>query len=52
MPGRDPNSTWRIVGDLRGVSVKARVIWKDTGGRNAPWRIQDLDTFQTQDTLR
>lgn len=45
-------NTWRVSGNLRGVSVKNRVIWKDGLERNSPWRIQDLDTYLTQGTLQ
>ena len=46
------DATWRVVGNVRGVSVKNRVIWKDGLERNSPWRIQDLDTYLTQTILQ
>lgn len=45
-------ATWRVAGNVKGVSVKNRVIWKDGLDRNAPWRIQDLDTYLTQAILQ
>ena len=40
---------WQVVGrTVKGVSVKSRVIWKDSLEKKAPWRIQDLDTYLTQ----
>lgn len=39
---------WRVVGVASGVSLKARVIWKDNASTSNTWRIQDLDTFLTR----
>ena len=41
----DPN--WTVYGPINGVSVKARVIWKDNNNVTNAWRIQDLDTYLT-----
>lgn len=46
------HGTWSVVGDIKGATVKSRVVWKDALERNAPWRIQDLDTYLTQGVLR
>jgi hypothetical protein len=45
-------SAWSVAGTITGVSVKARVIWKDenrtnTTGPTNGWRVQDLDTYLT-----
>ncbi|MFM7321789.1 MAG: hypothetical protein ACKO5K_09735 [Armatimonadota bacterium] len=41
-------SRWRVVGGVAtGVSLKVRVIWKDRAVDNAPWQIQDLDSYVT-----
>ena len=37
---------WRIVGGVaNGVSLKVRVIWRDRAVDNAPWQIQDMDSY-------
>lgn len=44
---------WRVVdGVANGVSVKVRVIWKDRTNDNAPWQIQDLDSYITQGAVQ
>ncbi len=52
MPGRDTTKPWRVVGTIKGVSVKSRVIWKDSVSRKARWRIQDMDSELTQRQLQ
>jgi type II secretory pathway pseudopilin PulG len=52
MPGRNPALPWRIIGTIKGVSIKSRVIWKDQSSRKARWRIQDMDSYLTQGQLR
>jgi hypothetical protein len=48
----DP-ANWNVAGGtIKGATAKSRVIWKDALDRNAPWRIQDLDTYLTQATLK
>ncbi|WP_395093104.1 hypothetical protein [Armatimonas sp.] len=46
------HDNWRVVTNIKGVSAKSRVIWKDSLEKNSPWRIQDLDTYLTQGTLQ
>lgn len=46
------HDNWGVVGTIKGVSAKSRVIWKDGLEKNAPWRIQDLDTYLTQGVLQ
>lgn len=41
-------SDWRLFGQIVGVSIKTRVIWKDAGNAGNTWRIQDLDTYITR----
>jgi len=37
---------FRVVGgEVRGVSTKVRVTWKDRIDDRAPWQVQDLDTY-------
>ncbi len=37
---------FRVVGgEVRGVSAKVRVTWKDRVDDRAPWQVQDLDTY-------
>jgi type II secretory pathway pseudopilin PulG len=52
MPGRNAAQPWRIVGNVKGVSIKSRVIWKDSVSKKARWRIQDMDSYLTQGQLR
>lgn len=52
MPNRNTAVPWRVVGNVKGVSVKSRVIWKDQVSRRARWRIQDMDTYLTQGRLQ
>ena len=47
----DPDH-WRVAGTIKGATAKSRVIWKDSLEKNAPWRIQDLDTYLTQAVLQ
>jgi hypothetical protein len=42
---------WRVVGDIQGLSVKTRVIWKDEVSRRARWRIQDSDMYLTRSVM-
>ncbi|MBB6048305.1 hypothetical protein [Armatimonas rosea] len=46
------HANWRVATDIKGATAKSRVIWKDGLERNAPWRIQDLDTYLTQGVLQ
>ncbi len=56
MPGLDTTARpgtafpegWRVVGDVQGVSLKTRVIWRDNDSFKNSWRIQDLDTYITR----
>ena len=48
MPNRDAARPWRVIGTLKGVSVKSRAIWKDEVSKKARWRLQDLDSYLTQ----
>ena len=52
MPGRDIAKPWRIVGTIKGVSIKSRAIWKDETTRKARWRVQDLDSYLTRSTAQ
>jgi type II secretory pathway pseudopilin PulG len=40
-------ASWGVNGSLSGVSVKTRVIWRDTDSGKARWRVQDMDSFLT-----
>lgn len=48
MPARHRAKSWRVIGTLKGVSVKSRAIWKDEVNKKARWRVQDLDSYLTQ----
>jgi len=39
-------------GEIRGVSTKVRVTWKDRPDDRAPWQVQDLDTYLSAGGLR
>ena len=44
---------WRVVdAEIKGVSVKVRVIWKDRDVDSAPWQIQDLDSYITRGVVQ
>jgi type II secretory pathway pseudopilin PulG len=44
----DGTTNWDVFGDIKGVSLKVRVIWKDNASTSNAWRIQDLDTYITR----
>ena len=47
--GIGADTSWRVIGPVRGVSLKVRVIWKDNASDPTNrWRIQDLDTYITR----
>lgn len=39
---------WRVFGNIRGASLKTRVIWHDNVNGRSPWRISDLETYVSQ----
>mgnify|MGYP001205255177 FL=1 len=39
---------WNVHGNIHGVSVKTRVIWKDNQTFRNPWRVQDLESIIPQ----
>jgi hypothetical protein len=64
MIGLKDRASWRVFGSPTGVSLKARVIYRDNGNRLPPfpgtgetsiaqafgrqWRVQDIDTYITR----
>jgi len=47
-PGTAYPAGWRVVGEVQGVSLKTRVIYRDNDSYKNSWRIQDLDTYITR----
>lgn len=40
-------ASWGVNGSLSGVSIKTRVIWRDSDSGAARWRVQDMDSYLT-----
>jgi hypothetical protein len=43
----DNATGWRVHGTIQGVSVKTRVIWRDSDSPTQRWRVEDMDTYLT-----
>ena len=38
---------WNVTGAVTGVSIKSRVIYRDTDSTTNRWRVQDMDSYLT-----
>jgi type II secretory pathway pseudopilin PulG len=38
---------WQVAGNISGVSIKSRAIWRDNDSTENRWRLQDMDAYLT-----